>query len=97
MISRRSVLDLSALSADPDTQHRYSVLAHTEPHKVTKYEYIQYIIDLEYHSVCPLVGIGTPPPLFRKRVCFPPIPKRGVGGVNIRLRVRGWKSPNSDD
>jgi hypothetical protein len=33
-------------------------------------------IYLEYHSVCPLVGIGTPPPhpLSRKRVCPPPPP-----------------------
>ncbi len=35
-------------------------------------------IYLEYHSVCPLVGIGTPHPL-SQRVCFPPEPK-GEGG-----------------
>ncbi len=41
----------------------------------------------EYHSVCPLVGIGTPPPLSRKRVFpSPPEPK---GGGDTRLRVRG--------
>jgi hypothetical protein len=32
---------------------------------------------LEYHSVCPLVGIGTSHPLSRKRVCPPPGTKRG--------------------
>jgi hypothetical protein len=53
-------------------------------------------IYLEYHSVCPLVGIGTPHPLSRKRVCFPPGTKGG-GGVHTRLRVRGWGSPNPDD
>ncbi len=39
-----------------------------------------YGIYLEYNSVCPLVGIGTPHPLFRKRVCPPPDPKEGGGG-----------------
>jgi hypothetical protein len=30
-------------------------------------------INIEYHSVCPLVGIGTlPPPLFRQRMCLSP-------------------------
>jgi hypothetical protein len=48
-----------------------------EDHKVHIY--------LEYHSVCPLVGIGTPSPPLRMR------------GVHTRLRVRGWGSPNSDD
>ena len=48
----------------------------------------------EYHSVCPLVGIGTlPTPLASE--CAPP-PERGGGG-HIRRRVRGWGSPNSDD
>jgi hypothetical protein len=36
-ISRRSVLDLSAMSVDPGTQHRYSISVHTEPHKVHTY------------------------------------------------------------
>jgi hypothetical protein len=34
-------------------------------------------IDLEYHSVCPLVGIWTPHPFSRKRECPPPPPNRG--------------------
>jgi hypothetical protein len=45
----------------------------------------------EYHSVCPLVGIGTLPPLFSPAsVLLPPEPKgvtlacgRGVGGVPV--------------
>ncbi len=42
-------------------------------------------IYLEYHSVCPLVRVGTPHPLSRKRVCsLPPEP----GGGHTRLRVR---------
>jgi hypothetical protein len=58
---------------------------------VTKY--LNYI---EYHSVCPLLGIGTPPlPLPQASVPFSPN-QRG-GGRHIRLRVRGWGSPNSDD
>jgi hypothetical protein len=51
----------------------------------------------EYHSVCPLVGIGTlPPPLSPASVTLPPEPK---GGGTLALRVRGWGrgSPNSDD
>ncbi len=36
-------------------------------------------IYLEYHSVCPLVRIGTLHPHFRKRVCTPtPEPKGGI-------------------
>ena len=49
----------------------------------------------EYHSVCPIVGIGTPPtPLSPASVPLSPVPK---GGGHTRLRVRGWGSPNSDD
>jgi hypothetical protein len=32
---------------------------------------------IEYHSVSPCVGIGTPHPLFRKRVCPSPRNQRG--------------------
>ncbi len=52
---------------------------------VTKY--------IEYHSVCPFVGTGTPHPLSRKRVCPPPEPKRG--GEHTRLRVRGVPIPTT--
>jgi hypothetical protein len=45
--------------------------------------------------VCPLVGIGTLPPLLSPAsVPLPPEPK---GGGHTRLRVRGWGSPNFDD
>ncbi len=51
----------------------------------------------EYHSVCPLVGIGTlPPPLSPATVALPPETKMVRGG-HTRLRVRGWGSPNPDD
>ncbi len=46
------------------------------------------ILYIEYQSVCPLVGIGSPIP--RKRVC---LPSWTQGGSNTRLRMRG---PNSD-
>ncbi len=54
-------------------------------------------IYIEYHSVCPLVRIGTlPPPLSPASV--PPLPPEpGGGGGHTRLRVRVWGSPNSDD
>ena len=49
---------------------------------------------LEYHSVYPLVGIGTPHPLSRSE-CVSPLNQRR--GEHTRLRVRGWGSLNSDD
>jgi hypothetical protein len=49
---------------------------------------------LEYHSVCPLVGIGIPSPA--SEFALSPEPGGG-GGVHTRLRVRVWGSPNSDD
>jgi hypothetical protein len=48
----------------------------------TKYIYIY----LEYHSVCPLVGIGTP-----SKSASPQ--NRGGGGVHSRLHVRWWGVP----
>ncbi len=48
---------------------------------------------LEYHSVYPLVWIGTPPPPLPVSV-FPPLNQRR--GEHTRLRVRGWGSLNSD-
>jgi hypothetical protein len=48
----------------------------------------------EYHSVCPLVGIGNlPPPLSPASVPLP----RNQGGGGTRVRVRGWGSPNSNE
>jgi hypothetical protein len=45
-----------------------------------------YCIYKEYHSVCPLVDIGTHPP-----------PLSPGGGGHTRMRVRGWGNPNFDD
>ncbi len=51
-------------------------------------------IYIEYHRVCPRVGIGDLPlPLPQASVLLPPEPKRG----HTRLRVRGWGCPNSND
>jgi hypothetical protein len=50
----------------------YGSLAEQVRHKVH--------IFTEYHSVCPLVGIGLSHPLSRQRVCtvhLPPVPKGG--------------------
>jgi hypothetical protein len=52
-----------------------------------------YCLYPEYHSVCPLVRIGTPPPPSPASECVPP----GTNGrEHTRLRVRGG-GPNSDD
>jgi hypothetical protein len=49
----------------------------------------------EYHSVCPLVGIGTlPPPLSPASVPLPPEPKGGGGTLPAG---EGLGSPNSDN
>ncbi len=55
-----------------------------------------YSIYLEYHSECPLVGIGTPPPPLTQATEPSPRNQNGGGG-HTRLRVRRWGSPNSDD
>ncbi len=51
-------------------------------------------IYLEYQSVCPLVRIGTPHPLSRKRVCPPLEPK---GEETHSPEGEGAGGPNSDD
>ncbi len=49
---------------------------------------------IEHHSVCPLVGIGTPTtPL--PQACVPPPPPPPEG--HTRLWLNGWRRPNSDD
>jgi hypothetical protein len=63
------------------------IRSHTTKHEVPIY--------LEYHSVCPLVGIVTPLPSLPQASVLPPRTKGGGG--HTRLRVRGWGSPNSDD
>jgi hypothetical protein len=53
----------------------------------------------EYHSVCPLVGIGTlppPPPLSPASGHLPP-GNNGGWGRHTRPRLRSWASPKSDD
>jgi hypothetical protein len=55
-------------------------------HKVHKY--------LEYHSVCPLVRIGTPPPPL-PQASVSPLGTKGGKVIHTRLRVRGWGSPPS--
>jgi hypothetical protein len=63
--------------------YKPSLVTITMQHKVYK----------EYHSVCPLVGLGTlPTPTLPASVPLPAEP--GGGG---HTRVRGWGSPNSDD
>jgi hypothetical protein len=59
------------------------MFSYTSTHKVHIY--------VEYHSVCPLVGIVTPHSLSRKRMC-PPSGTKG-GGDTL---VCGW-GPISDD
>ncbi len=55
-------------------------------------------LDIEHHSVCPLVGIGTPPtPPPLGSVPLPPRTKGWALGGQTRLRLRGWGSPNSED
>jgi hypothetical protein len=59
----------------PNTE--YPSKGESSTHKVHIY--------LEYHTVCPLVGLGTSPPPFRKRV-RPPRNRRGEGASRLRLR-----------
>jgi hypothetical protein len=71
-----SVKSLSASESVLDFKYQIAHLA-PWPSNVTGTKYIYMTRD---HCVCPLVGIGTPPPhpLSRKRVSFPPEPKGGV-------------------
>ncbi len=45
----------------------------------------------------PSSELGLSHPLSRQRVCPSPRNQGGGPGGHIRLRVRGWGSPNSDD
>ncbi len=56
----------------------------------TKYIHIY----LEYHRVCPLVRIGTPHPISRKRVCHLP---RNRGGEAHSPKGEGLGGPSSGD
>jgi hypothetical protein len=55
-----------------------------------------FVVDIEYQSVSPFVGIGSPHP--RKRVCLPP-PLDLKEGSNTPSGARGWLGggPSSDD
>jgi hypothetical protein len=44
-------------------------------------------IYLEYYSVCPLVGIGTPPPSSPANVCATPSRTKGGGGTHHRVHI----------
>ncbi len=70
-------------------------------HRLTKsfFKYCNFkhkvCIYKEYHSVCPLVGIGTLPiPLSPASVPLPPEPK---GLHSPACEGLGWGSPNADD
>jgi hypothetical protein len=53
------------------------------------------VVYLEYQSVCPFVGIGSPHPLPHKLVCLPPRTQRGE--EQHSLAGEGVVRPNSDD
>jgi hypothetical protein len=64
----------------------------TAPRRLMVPLYQKVHLYTEYHSVCPLVGIGTlRPPLLSASVPLPPEPK---GRGHTRQRERGWESPN---
>ncbi len=46
------------------------------------------VVYIEYQSVCPFVGTGSPPPLTRKRVCLPHLDPKG-GGATLPCEVAG--------
>jgi hypothetical protein len=57
-------------------------------------------IFLNCHSVCPLVGIGTPSPSplsLRKASVYPPPPLNQRAEEHTRQGVREWGSLNADD
>ncbi len=89
-------------SADffPNWNFRFRILHHHAPYCDFSGNVIQYslgrweiIVYLEYQSVCLIVGIGSPHPLSRKRVCIPLGPKGGGGGT----LSCGWGGADSDD
>ncbi len=53
------------------------------------------IVYIDYQSVCPFVGTGSPNPLPRKRVYLPPWTQRGE--EQHTLADEGVEGPNLDD
>ncbi len=53
------------------------------------------LVYLEYQSICPIVRIGSPHPLTRKRACLPLGPEGG--GEQHSLAAKGVGGLNSDD
>jgi hypothetical protein len=49
------------------------------------------MVYIEYQSVCPFVGIGSPHTISHNRVC--PFPWTQGGRSNTPLRVRRWVDP----
>ncbi len=94
-----SVMDSAGVGSSL-IQHCIIPLQHIHISISTNYVYtgtkVIYTYYLEYHSVCPLVEIGTPPPLSRKRVCHPPPEPKGGGGTHAPAG-EGMGGPNSDD
>jgi hypothetical protein len=54
-----------------------------------------YVVNIEYQSVFPFVGIGSPTahPLPRKQVCLHYSLRPGGGGAIFAWRVREWGDP----
>ncbi len=58
--------------------------------------YDVYSVYLEYHSICPLVGIGTAPPSLASKYCMYPPPPPTQRGARSPAG-EGVGSPNLDD
>ena len=72
--------------------HRHHGQTSLLPPVSLKHKVLNYT---EYHSVCPLVGIWTPPTPLPQAIVAPPEPKGGGGAHSPAGGV--WGSPNSDD
>jgi hypothetical protein len=59
LVSRPVLLICNELNADLDP----AFYLHADPNPDSESQTHKVLIYIEHHSVCPLVGIGTPPPL----------------------------------
>ncbi len=84
-----STCHLLPAASRPTATPRLNRGGYSFKHKVRIYK--------EYHSVWPLVGIGTLPSSSLTSECAPPPNRGGGGGGHTRLRLRGCGSPHSDD